>query len=163
MQALRFRIGDRTLAVDLRWIREVCPLVDLRPLPQAPTWLLGLFDYHGTLLPVVDGGLALGGTPIGRRVGARILLLHGAMDDRPDAPRASFGLMVDRVDNLSALDRDGGSWTARDGLPGLPFLREVVNQGGVSVHMLDAARLASMHAALLEGPAMLASVGNEPS
>jgi chemotaxis-related protein WspB len=159
MQALRFRIGDRTLAIDLRWIREVCPIVRLRPLPQAPAWLPGLFDYHGSLLPAVDGGIALGGEPVPAAIGARILLLHGAMDDRPEAPRATFGLLVDRVDGVATLDRDGGSWTARDGLPGLPFLREVVNQAGASVHLLDAARLASMHASLLEGPGMLAPAG----
>ena len=163
MQALRFRIADRILAVDLRWIREVCPIVHLRPLPQAPAWLPGLFDYHGTLLPVVDGGIALGGAPVARHIGARILLLHGAMDDRPDAPRASFGLLVDLVDNLTTIEREGATWTAREGLPGLPFLREVVNQAGASVLMLDAARLAGMHAALLEGPAMLASIGNPRS
>lgn len=161
MQALRFRIGDRTLAVDLRWVREVCPIVHLRPLPQAPAWLPGLFDYHGALLPVVDGGIALGGAAVGRNIGARILLLHGAMDDRPDAPRASLGLLVDLVHNLGEIEREGATWTAREGLPGLPFLREVVNQGGESVIVLDAARLASMHASLLEGPAMLASLGNQ--
>ena len=147
------------LAVDLRWVREVCPIVNLRPLPQAPTWMPGLFDYHGTLLPVVDGGIALGAAPVARNVGARMLLLHGAMDDRSDAPRATFALLVDLVDNLFEVQREGATWTAREGLPGLPFLREVVNQGGTSVLMLDAARLASMHAALLEGPALLALAG----
>lgn len=159
MQALRFRIADRILAVDLRWVREVCPIVHLRPLPGAPAWLPGLLDYHGALLPVVDGGVALGGAPIDCHIGARILLLHGAMDDRPDAPRASFGLRVDLVDNPFALEREGTTWTAREGLPGIPFLREVVNQGDRIVLVLDAARLASMHASLLEGPAVLAATG----
>ena len=159
MQALRFRIGDRVLAVDLRWVREVCPIVHLRALPQAPAWLPGLLDYHGSLVPVVDGSVALGGAPVDRRIGARILLLHGAMEERPESPRATFGLIVSLVDNLGTIDQAGATWTAREGLPGLPFLREVVNQAGASVLMLDAARLASMHAALLEGPAMLAAPG----
>ena len=154
MQTLRFRVGDRALATDLRWIREVCPLVHIRPLPQAPAWLRGLFDYHGQLLPVVDGGVMLGGAATQPLVGARILLLHGAMREGADAPSATFGLLVDAVDGLLQLD-PADAWRAREGLPGLPFLRDVVNHAHTPLLLLDAGRLASMHPALLEGPAML--------
>ena len=52
MQALRFRIGDRALAIELPWVREVCQPVTMRTLPQSPAWLLGLFDFHGNLLQI---------------------------------------------------------------------------------------------------------------
>jgi len=162
MQALTFKIGDRAMAVELRWIHEVCPLVHMRPLPQSPAWLRGLFDFHGQLLPVIDGGVILGGTAIEQRVGARILLLHGPMNDQPGAASATFGLLVDSVDGLLKIDR-GEAWTAREGLPGLPFLRDVVNLATGPMLLLDAARMASMHAALLEGPAMLATVSSPAS
>jgi chemotaxis signal transduction protein len=100
MQSLRFRVGERALAVDLRWIHEVCPLVNIRPLPQAPVWLRGLFDFHGQLLPVVDAGVMLGGAPVQQCVGARILLLHGPMNDEPGAPKATYGLLVDSVSDI---------------------------------------------------------------
>lgn len=154
MQSLRFQAGGRTLALDLRWIREVCPVVHLQSLPSAPPWLRGLFDFHGQLLPVVDAGALLGGTPVEPRLGARILLLHGAMSEDPGASRATFGLMVEAVDGLLMLDRTD-AWTAREGLPELPFLREALRQPDGAVMLLDPARLASMHAALLEGPALL--------
>jgi chemotaxis-related protein WspB len=157
MQSLRFRVGERALAVDLRWIHEVCPLVNIRPLPQAPMWMRGLFDFHGQLLPVVDAGVMLGGAPVQQCVGARILLLHGPMNDEPGAPKATYGLLVDSVEGLLQVDR-ADAWTARDGLPGLPFLRDVVNQETEPLLLLDAARMSSMHASLLEGPAMLATV-----
>ena len=161
MQSLRFRVGARALAVDLRWIHEVCPLVNIRPLPQAPAWLRGLFDFHGQLLPVVDASVMLGGAPVQQCVGARILLLHGPMNDEPGAPKATYGLLVDSVEGLLQVDR-ADAWTARDGLPGLPFLRDVVNQDTEPLLLLDAARMSSMHASLLEGPAMLATVTDAP-
>lgn len=155
MRSLRFSVGSRDLAVDLAWVREVCPIVHLRPVPQAPPWLRGLFDYHGTLLPAADLSVLLGGEPVQPRVGARMLLLEGAIDGAADGRRAAFGLLVERVDTPSELER-AGSWTALDGLPGLPFVREVAAGSSQPVLVLDAGRLAATHAPLLQGPGVLA-------
>jgi chemotaxis signal transduction protein len=121
---------------------------------MAPDWLRGLFDYHGTLLPAADLGVLLGGAPIEMRVGSRMLLLEGPMDGSPDARRAAFGLLVDRVDTPETLERSG-SWSAAEGLPNLPFLREIVGGPGKPVHMLDAGRLAGAHAGLLQGSGVI--------
>jgi len=155
MRSLRFTVGARNLAVDLAWVREVCPIVDLKPVPQAPAWLRGLFDYHGTLLPAADLGLLLGGEPVQARVGSRMLLLEGPMDGVAEARHAAFGLLVDGVDSPATLDRSG-SWSAPEGLPGLPFLREIATGQTQPVLVLDAARLAAVHAGLLHGPGTLA-------
>ncbi len=153
MQALRFTIGKQSLAVDLRWIREVCPFVHIRSLPHSPAWLRGLVDYHGQLLPVLDGGVLLGSEPVDQKIGARILLLHGPMSDEPGAMTAQYGLLVDSVDCLQQIDR-ADAWTAREGLPGLPFLKDVINVASGSVMVLDAAQLASLHANVLQGHAV---------
>jgi chemotaxis-related protein WspB len=154
MRCLRFRVGDRELAIDLAWVREVCPIVHLHAVPGAPAWLRGLFDYHGSLLPAADLGVLMGSEPIAARMGARLLLLEGPIEDAPGARRAAFGLLVDRVDTPDTLDRSG-SWSAQAGLPGLPFLREVTGRPGQPVHLLDAGRLAATHASLLQGSGML--------
>lgn len=151
MRSLRFTVGARNLAVDLSWVREVCPIVHLKPVPQAPAWLRGLFDYHGALLPAADLGVLLGGAPVQARVGARMLLLEGPMDGVPEARHAAFGLLVDGVEAPTSLDR-AGSWSALEGLPGLPFLREIATGDAQPVLVLDAARLAAVHAGLLQGP-----------
>jgi chemotaxis signal transduction protein len=150
MQALRFRIGDRALAMDLRWVREVCQPVTMRALPQSPAWLLGLFDFHGNLLPAVDGGSLLGGAPVQARLGSRLLLLHGSVDGSGTGACATFGLLVDSVEGVGAIDR-GNAWSVREGLPGLPFVAEAVHGQGEPVLLLDAARLAVEHAGLLQG------------
>ena len=154
MQALRFRIGERWLAVDVRHVREVCPFVAPGALPGAPEWLAGLVDLHGTLLPVADGGALLAGDRVRARLGARLLVLHGPAHDRPDAPCATFGLLVDGVEGVVTVDR-GDGWTPSDGLPDLPFLREVARCDGRETLVLEVARLAQRHGALLEGSGAL--------
>lgn len=164
MQALRFRVGERWLAVDVRWVREVCPFVRVRSLPGGPAWLRGLFDFHGSLLPAVDAGLLLGSEAVTARLGARLLLLEGPCHDRADAPHAIFGLLVDAVDGVTSVQR-GEAWTPRDGMPERPFLREVVRCEGAETLLLDAARLAGQHAAVLTGadaPALPPSGASEP-
>jgi chemotaxis-related protein WspB len=155
MRCLRFSVGSRSLAIDLSWVREVCPMVRLNPVPGAPAWLRGLMDYHGTLLPAADLGALLGEAPVATTVGARILLLEGAIDGTESGRRALFGLLVDHVDAPATLERSG-SWSAQAGLPDLPFLHEVASDGPRAVLVLDAGRLASQHAGLLQGSAGLA-------
>ena len=150
MRALRFRIGDRWLAVDLAWVREACPFAPPRPVPSAPAWLRGLLDFHGNLVPVIDGGALLGGEAVPARVGARILMLEGPLEGRPDAPLARFGLLVHSVEGVTDIDPAGG-WGAHGGLEGLPFISEVLRTGEQGTLLLDAGCLSARHASLLAG------------
>jgi chemotaxis-related protein WspB len=146
MRILRLSVGSRNLAIDLRWVREVCPFVHLQPLPSAPAWLRGLCDYHGALLPVADMGALLDGQAIEPRIGARLVLLQGAIDGSPEGRLVAFGMLVDRVDGTDSLDRSG-SWNAPEGLPGLPFVREVA--GVARTIVLDPAVMVRTHVELL--------------
>lgn len=147
MRCLRFMVGARDLAVDLSWVREVCPVVRLRAMPGAPEWLRGLMDHHGVLVPVLDLGLLLGGSAVEPLVGARILLLEGPIDGSHDARHTLFGALVDAVDAPATLDRDG-SWSAPGDLPVMPFVGEVARVGAQPVFVMDAGRLALHHAGL---------------
>lgn len=130
-------------------------MVRLRSVPGAPVWLRGLLDYHGTLVPTADLGMLLGGTAVEPAIGARILLLEGAIDGSASGRRALFGVLVDRVDTPLTLERDG-SWSTPDGLPEFSFIREVATMERQDILVLDAARLAGQHAGLLQGSAALA-------
>ncbi|MBM4006290.1 MAG: hypothetical protein FJ292_01795 [Planctomycetes bacterium] len=162
MRCLQFTVGARNLAVDLSWVREVCPMVRFREVPGAPPWIRGLLNYHGTLIPSVDLSMLLGGPAVEPTLGARILLLEGPIDGSAEGRRAVFGALVDTVDAPATLDRDG-SWTARNGLPELPFIREVARVDHRDVLVLDAARLAAQHAGLLQGSSSLSTLpGSHP-
>jgi chemotaxis signal transduction protein len=151
VQVLRFHVADQTLAVDLAWVREVCPIVLATPVPHAPTWMRGLMDYHGQVIPMVDGGVLFGAAAIRDRLGTRVLLLQGRAN--PDDPLIAFGMVVDRVDGIMELH--GSAWTPRQGLPGMPFVGEIRGESEGSILLLDPPGLAGMHRGLLEGTATL--------
>ncbi|MFM7806782.1 MAG: hypothetical protein ACKPEA_02480, partial [Planctomycetota bacterium] len=90
-------------------------------------------------------------------LGARILLLEGPIDGSAEGRRAVFGALVDTVDAPATLDRDG-SWIARDGLPELPFIREVASVDRREILVLDAAHLAAQHSGLLQGSSSLSTL-----
>lgn len=91
--------GPRRLAVPSSSVVEVLPLVSARPIPDAPRGVVGIFDFHGALTPLVDLSALLGGAPTPATFGTRVLVLrHGA---------ASGGFIAERILGLASIDFDG--------------------------------------------------------
>lgn len=76
MLFLVFQLAAHRFALDTRQVVEVLPVVQFRPLPQAPTGVAGLFNYHGAPVPLIDlAALALG-APSPPRMSTRIILVN---------------------------------------------------------------------------------------
>lgn len=76
MLLLVFQLGADRYALDVGPIVEVLPLVSFRPIPQAPRGVLGVINYHGGPVPLVDlADLALG-KPSRLRMSTRIILVN---------------------------------------------------------------------------------------
>lgn len=161
MRVLRFRVDGRALAMDLRKVREVCPLVRLKSAPGAPPWLAGLLDLHGQLLPVVDASRLLGGEGVPQIVGARLILLQTGATERAETALTTLALRVTGVDGVGDAD-PGSAWSPPQGLPGMPFLSEMLQGHPDGVLMFDPVRLVAAHAGLLHGPALLGLPQTEP-
>ncbi|WP_295455698.1 chemotaxis protein CheW [uncultured Thiodictyon sp.] len=72
-----FRVGERLLLAPLDQIAEVLTVPgDLTPLPGTPSWVLGVANNRGTLLPIFDlAALTQGGVPT-RRDADRVLVVR---------------------------------------------------------------------------------------
>lgn len=126
MRVLGVSIGGRAYAVPLNLVEEVLPVVPADPIPGGPRWLLGMAMLRGRLVPLIDGGLRLGGEPVPCTMNARTLLLvpaacnppmaaamrvdrvRGVCDADPEAPGSHPGL-------VHAADGALGAVTAGDG------------------------------------------------
>jgi chemotaxis-related protein WspB len=76
MLLLVFQLGAHRFALDTGQVVEVLPLVQFRPLPQAPPAVAGVFRYHGAPVPLIDlAALALG-QPSQPRMSTRIILVN---------------------------------------------------------------------------------------
>jgi chemotaxis-related protein WspB len=61
MLFLLFQIGKDRYALEAAQVIEVLPLVNLKQIPRAPSGVAGIFNYHGTPVPLIDlTELALG-------------------------------------------------------------------------------------------------------
>lgn len=54
LELLEFRLAQESYALETRFVREVCPLKNLTPLPCTPPFVLGIVNVRGRILPVLD-------------------------------------------------------------------------------------------------------------
>jgi purine-binding chemotaxis protein CheW len=53
-EVVEFVLAHEKYAVESRFVREVCPLKDLTPLPCTPEFVLGVVNVRGQILSVID-------------------------------------------------------------------------------------------------------------
>ena len=105
MLLLTFRAAENLYAMDVARVVKVVPRINLRRLPHAPGFLAGVFDYHGTVVPVVDLGILLGSESCRDRLSTRIILVDSrpAAPSRPGQPGEAAG--TDRQDTATSGSR----------------------------------------------------------
>ena len=54
LDVLEFHLARERYAVENRYVREVCTLRDLTPLPCTPPFVRGIVNVRGRILPVLD-------------------------------------------------------------------------------------------------------------
>lgn len=71
-----FRMGNDRYALDALQIAEVLPLVGIKAIPQASSGVVGILDYHGAPVPLIDLSQLALGRPARQRLGTRIILAN---------------------------------------------------------------------------------------
>ena len=89
-RGIAFRLGNAYLITSINQIREILPYPNqLAKVPGAKTWIKGLANIRGLLLPVIDLNACLEGSAISINNRSRMLLINQA--------NISAGLLVDEV------------------------------------------------------------------
>jgi len=94
MLFLVFELARDRYVLEIGQVAEVLPLLDIRTMPQAPTAVAGILNYHGTPVPVIDVSQLTLGRPAERRLSTRIVLVH--YPDADGKPRL-LGLIAERA------------------------------------------------------------------
>lgn len=144
MQLLTFSLGGHPYAIESRRIVEVLPLVSARPLPRTPDYVLGLFTYRGSLVPLVDLGVLLGAGPAAAMLSTRVIVVSLGEEARPGLPITSgakqLGLIAEHVIAIRSAD-DATAVIPSLQLASAPALGRVLRLGGETVQVLDVDRL----------------------
>jgi chemotaxis-related protein WspB len=89
-----FQLGDDRYAFDAGQIEEILPLVSIKPIPQAPHGVAGVFNYRGAPVPVIDLSELTLGRPAQRRLSTRIIVVHYANDN---GDKRLLGLIAEKA------------------------------------------------------------------
>jgi len=54
IEVIEFTLASETYGIESAFVREVYPLKEFTPLPGVPSFILGIVNVHGQILPVVD-------------------------------------------------------------------------------------------------------------
>ncbi|MDF9409184.1 MAG: Chemotaxis protein CheW [Pelotomaculum sp. PtaB.Bin013] len=76
LKILGFFLNGEKYAVESVFIREVCPLKEMTPLPCTPPFILGIINIRGQILSVVDINKFFGITGKGTNVLNKTIIVH---------------------------------------------------------------------------------------
>jgi chemotaxis-related protein WspB len=137
MQFLIFHLDKDSYALPTSGIARVLPLMELKALPQAPSFVAGLMNLHGQAIPVIDLCRLACGRPHAARFDTRILLIdHAPLEGRMHP----LGLIAEKVEGIISLAPDQLAEAGVDN-EGAPYLGKVATHGGRIVQLIGAERL----------------------
>ena len=112
-----FSLNGNWYALELEAVERVLPIAAVVPLPGAPEIVLGAFNLHGDVVPVVDVRRRLGLTARDMPLTARLLVAH--------TRNRRLALAVDEVAGVKEID-PGAVAAPAAVVPGLRHLQGVV-------------------------------------
>lgn len=137
MLLLTFRAAGNAYAVAARQVVEIVPSIELRPVPHAPAYLLGLFHYRGAIVPVIDLSRLMGPEHCRQSLDTRIVVTEYPLDGRPTA---MLGLLAERVNELQ--NADGGQKVSEAiSLPDARYLGPIYRLDDILVQRLEIVEL----------------------
>ena len=94
-QCLRIALGSEAYALSVDYVREILEVVQMTPLPLMPSFVRGVMNLRGAVVPVIDLGARLGldVTSLGKR--SCVVIVDVAVPD--DGGRQTLGVLVDAV------------------------------------------------------------------
>jgi chemotaxis-related protein WspB len=135
---LIFELDGGRFALSAGQVIEVLPFLAIRPLPQAPHGIAGLFDFRGTPVPVVDLSLTTLGRRARQHFSTRIIVVRTGDDDQGRL----LGLIAEKATSTIRRERadfiDSGVINAT-----APYLGPVASDERGLIQLIDPARLLS--------------------
>ena len=93
MLLIVFNIGKDRFGLDVSQIIEVIPLVTFKKVHRTPKYVSGIFNYRGTMVPVIDLSTLISGKPSQPLLSTRVILVNYTSPDN----HHTLGLVAERV------------------------------------------------------------------
>ena len=137
---LTFAIDQQYYGIDILSVREIRAWTEVTNLPNTPDYVRGIINLRGTIVPIYDLRVRLGGgrtTPTSTHVVIVVEAING-----------TFGLLVDSVSDILSIDeRDLQAVPETDIEADYRFLSALVAREERMVSIIDLDRLVNQTAA----------------
>jgi len=97
-ELIAFRIGQQEFCVEVMSVREIRGWTPVTPVPKAPSFVRGVVNLRGTLLPIVDLAARLG-YPAAEPTARHVIMVA-------QVGRQTIGLLVDGVSDIFTIKED---------------------------------------------------------
>jgi chemotaxis-related protein WspB len=151
MLFLIFELGHDRYALPAAPIVEVLPVVRIKRVPHAPAGVIGVFDYHGAPVPVIDLSELTLGRPSAPRLSTRLIVVsypdrrgqnqghghgQGQGKDQDQSESHLLGLIAERA--TDTMRRDPADFVASGITTGrAPYLGHVTTSSHGVVQRID--------------------------
>lgn len=98
---LSFCLGREHYGVEILRVREIIGLIAITPLPRAPSYVKGVANLHGRIIPVIDLRAKLGIPGAEPTRETCIIVL-----DNGEGDSAAMGIVVDSVCEVQDIERE---------------------------------------------------------
>ncbi len=137
MLLLSFSLSSERYAVDASSVVEVMPLTANKPIPRAPDFVVGLLDYRGAPVPLIDLCQLTLGQPYNKVLSTRIVLVDYPTES---GEQGILGLIAEKVTETlrcSAQDLNATGISLKDA----PYLGPVLSQATGMLQIVDVSAL----------------------
>ena len=140
-ELIAFRIGEQEFCVDIMSVREIRGWTPATPLPRSPSYMKGVINLRGAVVPVIDLAVRFGLDPSG--VGRRTCIV--IVEVTHAGATHVLGLMVDGVNAVLEIDRGNVEPPPSFGTQAnAEFIEGMARVDGRFVILLDIARVLSI-------------------
>jgi purine-binding chemotaxis protein CheW len=99
-QYLTFTLAEETFAIEIVKVREVIDYVHVTRVPRMPSFLRGVINLRGSVVPVIDLRLILGMPAAEKTVDTCVIIAEVQMDDET----LHLGMLADSVQEVIDVD-----------------------------------------------------------
>ncbi len=101
-QYLTFQLDNEVFALEVSHVREILEFTTVTRVPKTPTYMRGVINLRGSVVPVFDMRLKFGFTAMEKTVNTCIVVVEVALDEE----NMVVGALVDSVQEVFELEPD---------------------------------------------------------
>lgn len=102
-QYLTFKLGNEMFAIDVSQVREILDVTTITKVPRAPTFMRGVINVRGSVVPVVDLRMKFDMSKTEQTVDTRIVVMEIALEGE----LSIIGTLADAVHNVMDIEPTG--------------------------------------------------------